>query len=73
MLREGSGGGGSVAGPVAANELRQVQRLMWGIIATKLNPAEVDEVRPMPVNSAHPYPPPTPSPRHADHTSQPHE
>jgi hypothetical protein len=36
------------SGSVPANELRQVQHLLWNIIATKLNAAEVDEVRPPP-------------------------
>ena len=41
-----SGLGGLDGGSsVAANELRQVKQLLWGLIATKLNPAEVDEVR----------------------------
>ena len=32
-------------GAVPANELRQVRALVWGVVAEKLNPAEVDEVR----------------------------
>ena len=31
-------------GAVPANELRQVRALVWGVVAEKLNPAEVDEV-----------------------------
>ena len=32
-------------GSVPANELRQVQSLLWTVIVERLNPAEVDEVR----------------------------
>ena len=50
-------------GSVPANELRQVQSLLWTVIVERLNPAEVDEVR-VPSSrprrlSTHPLAPPS--------------